>query len=135
MSWERSGSVEECLARHRGAAGLSLTSVTALWSLTRHIHPSLVLVQPRKKRLYITERLLMGRNESNQTKNLQTRVRSYVPPTGRVGDIWVLMRNPSVLASVSTFISMHYLLNQLMDFHQSCIDTLVGEGEELNIFW
>ena len=29
--------------------------------------PSLVLVQPRKTRLYITERLLMGRKESNQT--------------------------------------------------------------------
>ena len=29
--------------------------------------PSLVLVQPRKNRPYITERLLMGRKESNQT--------------------------------------------------------------------
>ena len=34
----------------------------------RHIYPSLVLVQPRKTRLCITERLLMGRKESNQTK-------------------------------------------------------------------
>ena len=33
----------------------------------RHIYPSLVLVQPRKNRPYITERLLMGRKESNQT--------------------------------------------------------------------
>ena len=33
----------------------------------RHISPSLVLVQPRKTRPYITERLLMGRKESNQT--------------------------------------------------------------------
>ena len=33
----------------------------------RHIYPSLVLVQPRKTRPYITERLLMGRKESNQT--------------------------------------------------------------------
>ena len=30
-------------------------------------HTSLVLVQPRKNRPYITERLLMGRKESNQT--------------------------------------------------------------------
>ena len=30
-------------------------------------YPSLVLVQPRKNRPYITERLLMGRKESNQT--------------------------------------------------------------------
>ena len=33
----------------------------------RHINPSLVLVQPRKTRPYITERLLMGRKESKQT--------------------------------------------------------------------
>ena len=33
----------------------------------RHIYPSLVLVQPRKTHPYITERLLMGRKESNQT--------------------------------------------------------------------
>ena len=32
------------------------------------LEPSLVLVQPRKTRPYITERLLMGRKESNQTK-------------------------------------------------------------------
>ena len=34
----------------------------------RHIYPSLVLVQPRKTRSRITERLLSGRKESNQTK-------------------------------------------------------------------
>ena len=31
------------------------------------MEPSLVLVQPRKTRPFITERLLMGRKESNQT--------------------------------------------------------------------
>ena len=36
-------------------------------SLSKNINPSLVLVQPRKSRPYITERLLMGRKESNQT--------------------------------------------------------------------
>ena len=36
--------------------------------LARHIYPSLVLVQPRKTRPCLTERLLMGRKESNQTK-------------------------------------------------------------------
>ena len=36
----------------------------------RHIYPSLVLVQPRKTRPYITERLLVGRKESNQTKTV-----------------------------------------------------------------
>ena len=33
----------------------------------RHIYPSLLLVQPRKTRPCLTERLLMGRKESNQT--------------------------------------------------------------------
>ena len=42
----------------------------------RHIYPRLVLVQPRKTRPYITERLLMGRKESNQTK--QTNLGSAV---------------------------------------------------------
>ena len=40
-------------------------------SLSKNINPSLVLVQPRKTRLFITERLLMGRKEPNLT-NKQT---------------------------------------------------------------
>ena len=36
-------------------------------SLSKNINPSLVLVQPRNTRPFITERLLMGREESNQT--------------------------------------------------------------------
>ena len=40
-------------------------------SLSKNINPSLVLVQPRKIRPYITERFLMGRKESKQT-NKQT---------------------------------------------------------------
>ena len=36
-------------------------------SLSKNINPSLVLVQPRKTRPFITERLLKGRKESNQT--------------------------------------------------------------------
>ena len=36
-------------------------------SLSNNIHLSVVLVQPRKTRPFITERLLMGRKESNQT--------------------------------------------------------------------
>ena len=70
---ERSGSVVECLTRDRGVAGSSLTSVTALCPWARHINPSLVLVQPRKTRPYITERLLMGRKESNQIKSTGTK--------------------------------------------------------------
>ena len=37
-------------------------------SLSKNINPSLVLVQPRKTQTFITERLLMGRKTSNQTK-------------------------------------------------------------------
>ena len=39
-------------------------------SLSKNINPSLVLVQLRKTRPYITERLLMGCKESNQTNLL-----------------------------------------------------------------
>ena len=41
-------------------------------SLSKNIYPSLVLVQPRKTRPFITERLLMGRKESNQTNTKQS---------------------------------------------------------------
>ena len=65
---ERSGSMVDCLTRDRRVPGSSLTGVTALWSLSKtHLSSSLVLVQPRKTRPYITERLLMGLKESNQT--------------------------------------------------------------------
>ena len=37
-------------------------------SLSKNINPSLVLVQSRKTRPYITDRLLMGCKETNQTK-------------------------------------------------------------------
>ena len=36
-------------------------------SLSKNINPSIVLVQPRKTRPFITERLLMGHKESYQT--------------------------------------------------------------------
>ena len=39
-------------------------------SLSKNINPSLVLVQPRKTRPFITEILLMGLKESNQTKTI-----------------------------------------------------------------
>ena len=61
---ERSGSVVECLTRDRPPV------LTAGGPYARHIYPSLVLVKPRKIRPYITERLLMGRKESNQTKKV-----------------------------------------------------------------
>ena len=46
-------------------------------SLGKNINPSLVLVQPRKTRPFITERLLMGRKESNQT-NINHQMSIYI---------------------------------------------------------
>ena len=40
-------------------------------SLSKNINPSLVLVQPRKTHPFITERLLMGRKEPNQTNIIE----------------------------------------------------------------
>ena len=61
-------SVAERLTRDRWAAGSSLTSITALCPGATTLILA-VLVQPRKKtHPFITERLLMGSKESNQTK-------------------------------------------------------------------
>ena len=43
-------------------------------SLSKNINPSLVLVQPRKTRPYIAERLLMGRKKSNQTNKKKPKI-------------------------------------------------------------
>ena len=48
-----------------------------------------------------------------------------------VGDIWLLVQIPLALA----FTSVHYCLNQLIDFDQTGIDTLLRGGEELIRFW
>ena len=64
---ERSGSVVECLTRDRDARGFDPHRCHCVVSLSKNINPSLVLVQPRKTRPFITERLLMGRKKSNQT--------------------------------------------------------------------
>ena len=41
-------------------------------SVIKNINSSLVLVQPRKTRPFITDRLLMGRKKSNETKTIPT---------------------------------------------------------------
>ena len=47
----------------------ALHSVHSSCAITLYIYRSLVLLQPRKTRPCLTERFLMGRKESNQTKN------------------------------------------------------------------
>ena len=54
-------------------------------SLSKNIYPSLVLVQPRKTRPFITERLLIRCKELNQTnkqKAFITVIQMYVDHTG-----------------------------------------------------
>ena len=53
-------------------------------SLRKKINPSLVLVQPRKTCPYITERLLMGCKESNQTNKQTNKLRFGSNPAGTV---------------------------------------------------
>ena len=48
-----------------------------------------------------------------------------------VGDILLLVQIPLVLA----FTSVHYFLNQLIDFDQTGVDTLLRGGEEMIRFW
>ena len=72
MNREHSGSVVECLTRDPRGNGFEPHLRHCVVSLSKNINPSLVLVQPRKTRPYITERLLMGRKESNQIKTYVT---------------------------------------------------------------
>ena len=109
--WERSGSVVECLAQDRGAAGWSLTGVTAWWSLSKNIIPSLVLVQPRKTLPFITERLLMGRKESNQTNNESVQFINFITTPDRL-NIRISYR-----FSISGLVMEHvWLLDQIRYF-------------------
>ena len=48
---------------------------------------------------------------------------SLCPPNPEGGVLLVLVRIPSALASASAFVSVHYLLNQSMDFDQTGVDT------------
>ena len=66
---ERSGRVLDL--RPRGS-GFEPRRRHCVVSLSKNIIPSLVLVQTRKTRPFITERLLMGRKESNQNKQKKT---------------------------------------------------------------
>ena len=64
----------KCLTLDRGTEGLRVrASPASLCCVLEQdtLNPSLVLVQPRRTRPFITERLLMGRKESNQTKTFK----------------------------------------------------------------
>ena len=61
-------------------------------SLSKNINPSLVLVQPRKTRPFITERLLMGCKETNQTNKYSILRSFYSFLNWEWVDIWVPTR-------------------------------------------
>ena len=56
--WEHSGSVVDCVTQEWAAADSSLNGVTELCPWARHIYPCLVLVQPRKTRPDITDKIV-----------------------------------------------------------------------------
>ena len=93
----------ECLTWDSGC-GLSITGVTALCTWARHINPSLELVQPRKTHPYITERLLMGHKEPNQTKapHQNLLLRNNINPLAANGNYQLYhLKNVSVANSVN----------------------------------
>ena len=64
-------------------------------SLSKNINPSLVLVQPRKTRPFITERLLMGRKKSNQTNTemaVSRRTEMTAFPCSEISPLHIVLR-------------------------------------------
>ena len=74
-------------------------------SRARHIYPSLVLVQPRKTRPCLTERLLMGRKESNQT-NISLEPFKALQTQGH-GVYHYFVSAPYFLKPLKNFIKLH----------------------------
>ena len=73
---ECSGSLVEFLTQDRRGHGFEPHQHYCVVSSSKNINTSLVLVQPRMTRPFITERLLMGLKESNQTNTI---MHSYGP--------------------------------------------------------
>ena len=87
--------------------------------LSKNINPSLVLVQPRKACPYITERLLMGRKESNQTNQFEA-VWIQIRPDIKSSLIWIQTVLQRVLADSTgrqTVNSFSTLLRRLNMVH------------------
>ena len=51
------------------------------------------------------------------------------------GYLNLILKVTLALGNVGNRVSVRYLLNQWMDFAQTCIDTLLGVWEELIKFW
>ena len=106
--WERSGSVEECL-RGRGFEPYRRHYIV---SLSKNINPNLVLVQPRKTCPFISEILLMGCKESNQTKTywFDLRRQEYVLAWLKIADRDVKHQHVLALVLSMTTETWHFSL-------------------------
>ena len=63
----------------------TIIGILTFISMLNVIYPSLVLVQPRKTSPCLTERLLMGRKESNQTNKSMLNATSECLKARKVG--------------------------------------------------
>ena len=66
--WSGNTTITNCRLETEGQWVRASPASLCFGPWARHIYPSLVLVQPRKTHPCLTERFLMGRKESNQTK-------------------------------------------------------------------
>ena len=95
--------------------------------LSKNIYPSLVLVQPRKTCPFITERLLKGRKESNQTKQTNSSQVStkfimlinIKMPTivGILTFISMINTTPESLKARKVFIFQYFSFHEQLKFH------------------
>ena len=51
------------------------------------------------------------------------------------GDLDLIFKVTATFCNVGNFVSGRYLLNQWIDFDQTCIDTMLGGCKELIRFW
>ena len=102
---ECSGSVVVCLTRDRGQRVRASPG-----SLSKNINPSFVLVQTRKTCLFINERLLMGRKESNQTNKNHQSVTQFWSRSGDLGPN-CLQRLPTENTSRQNYFSKNSFRN------------------------
>ena len=67
---ERNGSVVECLTRNLEGPRVRPHRRHCVVSLSKNINNSLILARHRKTHPFVTEKLLMGRKESNYSKTM-----------------------------------------------------------------
>ena len=104
--WKRSGSVVECLTLLERPRVWASPASLRCGPWAKYIYPSLVLVQPRKARPCLTERLLMGRKESNQTN--KNELKFYNLEARCTAKYWDQNEHPTSLFRVFTAYSWRF---------------------------